>query len=385
MPKHKPTIVDLIPSKKRNSLPRGPYKDLTGQRFDLLLVLRTFRENKMTYVECQCDCGAISQQVASELLKKRFIASCGCYYVQEQLKSYAPYQGQRFDMLLITRLFYENNRGKIQAECICDCGGIWIGNLNQIQSGKAKSCGCAQYARRKRDYTGERYAKLVVLKTTWETSDGKARVEALCDCGNFWFGRAWSLTSGHTTSCGHCLPPKPKPVARIPKILIPNQHLLSREVARQLYVEEWKKQNREKIRQYSMLGHLRRQARLLGLRDDITREEISFAYQYWRYACAVCGRENGLWETISLDHWIPIASKTQVCPGSTAANLIPLCFKKHDAPPGLDASCNNEKLNQDPVVWLTKKLGKRKATAKLKEIETYFTAVAARSMPCIAS
>lgn len=83
---------------------------------------------------------------------------------------------------------------------------------------------------------------------------------------------------------------------------------------------------------------------------------------YWGYACAVCERQRGLWHTISQDHWIPLTNPA--CPGTVVTNMLPLCY-------GADG-CNNSKGKKDPALWLTEKLGKRKAKKKLAQIERYF-------------
>ena len=52
------------------------------------------------------------------------------------------------------------------------------------------------------------------------------------------------------------------------------------------------------------------------------------------------------------------------CPGTIPTNIVLLCH-------GI-SGCNTRKRDQDPIEWLNKQLGPRKAKAKLKEIEAYF-------------
>ena len=52
-------------------------KDLTGQKFNRLIVLETFRENNITYCKWRCDCGNITL-VQKGNLKNGSIKSCGC-------------------------------------------------------------------------------------------------------------------------------------------------------------------------------------------------------------------------------------------------------------------------------------------------------------------
>lgn len=98
------------------------------------------------------------------------------------------------------------------------------------------------------------------------------------------------------------------------------------------------------------------------LPNTLTMSNWEYALTYWKGCCAVCGRPPGLWHTLAMDHWIPLANPD--CPGTVPTNIIPLCH-------GVDG-CNNNKKDKDPNIWLVQKYGPKKAKAKLKEIETYF-------------
>lgn len=107
---------------------------------------------------------------------------------------------------------------------------------------------------------------------------------------------------------------------------------------------------------------LRRRALRQTPPSSFTSAEWSNCLEYWHERCAVCGRPPGLWHTLAADHWIPLSSPN--CPGNVATNIIPLCH-------GV-GGCNNSKIGKPPAEWLTQKSGKRKAKAKLAEIEQYF-------------
>jgi hypothetical protein len=109
----------------------------------------------------------------------------------------------------------------------------------------------------------------------------------------------------------------------------------------------------------------RRQARKRGLPDTLTREEWAFSLDYFNDCCAVCSRPRGLWHTIAADHWIPITDAD--CPGTVAANIIPLCH-------GIEG-CNQSKSNRAAADWLTERYGKRRAKQIIARIEAYFEAV----------
>ena len=132
----------------------------------------------------------------------------------------------------------------------------------------------------------------------------------------------------------------------------------------------WRKNNPEII----YVNNTSRKARRLGLPRFFHKKHADFARQYWHGACAICGTEAEFWRVIAFDHWIPITDSSS--PGHVPWNLIPMCHPKKGIPfPGI--SCNSSKSNKDPAIWLTAKLGPRKAKAKLKEIEVFFAAASA--------
>jgi len=113
-----------------------------------------------------------------------------------------------------------------------------------------------------------------------------------------------------------------------------------------------------------------------GLPTTFDRRHELFMLDYWQDRCAVCGATADFWHWIAWDHWIAV--KDPDCPGTIPGNILPLCHgRKGAATLGGTPACNNSKFNQKPEVWLTAKLGPRKAKAKLREIERYFAAVTA--------
>ncbi len=99
-----------------------------------------------------------------------------------------------------------------------------------------------------------------------------------------------------------------------------------------------------------------------SLPNDYPAAERRRAMDYWKGACAICGRPAGLWHTVVLDHWIPLSHPD--CPGTIATNMIPMCH-------GNDG-CNNHKHAKAPEQFLIQTMGKRKARKKLEEIEYFF-------------
>lgn len=188
------------------------------------------------------------------------------------------------------------------------------------------------------------------------------------------FYKTKSLKRGYMQPCKICCVIK----GTTRKQQNPAQHAATR--------ESWRNKNREKLRldhaawRQGHPDHLRvnlhrRRARLLGLPNTFTVEERTFMLQYWGYACAVCGRQEGFFWNLADDHWIPLASPQ--CPGTVATNIVPLCE-------GM-GGCNPSKHARNPTVWLRKKLGKAKAAIIAKRIADYFATVRLRTQHNAAS
>ncbi|MCZ2077912.1 MAG: HNH endonuclease [Bryobacterales bacterium] len=124
-------------------------------------------------------------------------------------------------------------------------------------------------------------------------------------------------------------------------------------------VKEWKRRDYHKNKATYYAANHRRRARKLSLPDTFTVDDWHIALDYWRNLCAYCGSQQGLWNPMSADHFIPLSSPD--CPGTVPENMIPAC-----------QSCNASKHNYDSREWAIKKFGKRKAAQILKRINAYF-------------
>jgi hypothetical protein len=147
-----------------------------------------------------------------------------------------------------------------------------------------------------------------------------------------------------------------------------------RRAANPEYGRQYRKEYRKRRPQVHKVGNEVRRTRKLGLPATFTPAEWQHALEYWHYACAVCGREEGFFWTLCADHWESLSSPTS--PGTIASNMIPLCHTKK----GNQQSCNNTKHDRDPYEWLIDRLGKRCAAKKLKEIEAYFASLRPRAV-----
>jgi hypothetical protein len=307
-------------------------KDLSGQRVGQLVVQAiAHRANGKIYWLCLCDCG--NTRIASgDSLRRHHINVCNVR-AHDHAHRKKDLTEKRFGNLAITKTFWKEGIRYIQA--ICDCGNRWEGTAKNVVKGSTVSCGCWRRRRRQKEYRGQPFGLLTVQKVWREQR--RSYAEALCVCGNLWQGRISDLVTGKTSSCG-CLR------------------------------ERTPLQKRENDR----IHYHRYRARKRALPDSLDTNAVTFLFQYWQFACAICGREaGGLFHVLALDHWIPLSNPT--CPGTVAWNILPLCHAK----PGIPSFphvpyCNNSKAAQDPVTWLKTKLGPRKANAKLRDIETYF-------------
>ena len=86
--------------------------------------------------------------------------------------------------------------------CKCDCGNTTIVSGQNLREGRTISCGCQKNANKRRQLTGQRFDRLIVLEYSKSSDSGQAIWKCQCDCGNIIYVRANDLLRGHTKSCG---------------------------------------------------------------------------------------------------------------------------------------------------------------------------------------
>jgi hypothetical protein len=319
---------------------RNAKKDLSTKTFGQVTVLSmVWRESggrNCGFATVQCICGKIWETRSSSLLQGD-VKSCGACTGDQK------YLGQQYGALTIIEAIYRN--GGVHFHCQCICGNTWEGSGGQILRGDVQSCGCQQ-GKPRIDRTGQTFEKLTVVQMEWR--NGRGYAFAVCECGTPWEGMVGRLVSGSTRSCG-CLAPHPNGKAWYST---PEQ---KRELAR-LYAQ-------------------RRRTRLRNLPYSFEIEDVVFMLNYWANACAICHRQEGFFHRIAYDHWIPIVAAH--CPGTISSNMLPLCHAKKGTQ-GSNLGCNNSKGSKPPTLWLIEKLGPRRAKAKLREIQNYFSLIQAR-------
>lgn len=119
--------------------------------------------------------------------------------------------------------------------------------------------------------------------------------------------------------------------------------------------------NPDKMREKDMRRYTKRRS----LPCTFTVADTKCMMEYWNYCCAYCGAQQDFWHVIEREHWIAVTDPRPDNPGTVPTNMLPAC-----------KACNANKSNSDPVEWLNKRFGKRKAATILKRIEQYFAEVA---------
>lgn len=171
------------------NLPK-PVRDVTGQRFGRLTVIekaetpKTVKDIYTKYWLCQCDCGESSVVSIYSLTNPNGTTSCGC----SRLK-YGDLTGQRFERLVVLKeaqpngkMFYKNEKFWL---CQCDCGNTKVFRQGVLtkRKGNTVSCGCAQTQSLPKDFTGDRYGSLTAIRRTDKKRNTLYYWEFRCDCG----------------------------------------------------------------------------------------------------------------------------------------------------------------------------------------------------------
>lgn len=124
----------------------GRIKDLTGQKFGRLTVIRDSglrASNGNVKWECLCECGNICYKIGSSL-KSNHVQSCGCY-LKDWLKEnhIKDVTGQKFGKwTALERTNELGDAGSYKWICQCECGTIKKVDLHSLTSGRSLSCGC---------------------------------------------------------------------------------------------------------------------------------------------------------------------------------------------------------------------------------------------------
>lgn len=133
---------------------------------------------------------------------------------------------------------------------------------------------------------------------------------------------------------------------------------------------QWKQQNAAHHQEYnhsyqkttngktiSSIATAKYRSKKQKLPSGFSKTDWHLALCYWNGLCAYCSSQQGLWNPICMEHFIPVDFGGSF----TKENILPAC-----------KSCNSSKGNRNPAEWLNQKFGKRKAKQILDRVENYF-------------
>lgn len=114
---------------------------------------------------------------------------------------YNDYTGQRFGKLTVIEQAGRNKHRRILWRCKCDCGNECVVDSMALKK-KQSSCGCYRHAKIRKDRTGERHGRLLVLRPSERHERGHSYWVCQCDCGNICEVSGSNLQKNETKSCG---------------------------------------------------------------------------------------------------------------------------------------------------------------------------------------
>ncbi len=192
------------------------FKDLTGLRFDRLLVLSRSAQNGakgQPRWNCKCDCGK-DHVVQGSNLRMGYVKSCGCIrlYLSKigRSKRAIDMTGKRFGRLLVVCQSGQFMYGKSTAwTCQCDCGQQVLCTRTMLLRKYRTCCGCEGS-----DLNGNQYGKLTV--TGREYKGVRFKWKCRCECGKEKSLCRHELESGAHKSCG-CIRVRQSGLSRSPE------------------------------------------------------------------------------------------------------------------------------------------------------------------------
>lgn len=174
------------------SMPRGIRKNVTGERFNHLLVLEEVKVNNKIYCNCRCDCGK-EKLIRKYNVTSGIVKSCGCTRSLVGLKI-----GK---LRILEETNQRNKKGRKIYLCECDCGNRKLISAASLHAG-TKSCGCLIKQNKYDHLIGKKFGKLTVLKEIEKTKYSQRRYLCECDCGVKKIILGSNLLYGESTSCG---------------------------------------------------------------------------------------------------------------------------------------------------------------------------------------
>lgn len=112
--------------------------------------------------------------------------------------------GKRFNKLVVKKFTGTNDSAQAMWLCICDCGNQKTVSNSHLRTGNTKSCGkcIKRKGALPKDITGKKFGKLTAVKNTGVKKHSTYLWECLCDCGNTRLVNIRYLKNGLVTACG---------------------------------------------------------------------------------------------------------------------------------------------------------------------------------------
>ena len=121
----------------------GKVKDISGQQFGRLTVIRRAEynvRNKTAWI-CKCSCGNEKIILRDNLVRGK-TKSCGCLRSEFTGRKAEDLLDKKFGRLTVIERVSDCKKGGVQWLCLCDCGNEKIVLSKQLKSGETQSCGC---------------------------------------------------------------------------------------------------------------------------------------------------------------------------------------------------------------------------------------------------
>lgn len=106
------------------------------------------------------------------------------------MEKYNDLSGNRYDMLLVEKRYGKDSHGNITYQCLCDCGNEVIVSASNLRNGNTHSCGCLkkkmmankQY---KHGGTGGRHNKQERLYVIWRSMISRCYIPSATEYQNY--------------------------------------------------------------------------------------------------------------------------------------------------------------------------------------------------------
>lgn len=168
---------------------------------------------KVSYANCQCECGNIKEVLKNHLCTGE-VSSCGC--IRKQIvNDIDQLTGTKINNLTILGESLGKD-GRRLVNVKCDCGELRNYRLKDILNNKSTSCGCqtsVKLSSKAREFSnvddviGLKVNKLTVIKGYYvfnkRLNSNEMRVDLKCDCGNTMINKSYSnFKNKLVLSCG---------------------------------------------------------------------------------------------------------------------------------------------------------------------------------------